>query len=400
MLGIFVHSLFDRDWMATQLLVGLFDLGGQLFMNALKMLVVPVVFISLVCGTFSLKGDLKLSHILRSTFLLYVFTTAVAVSLALLIAHHIGVGGTSMLAFKQNFQPQQAATFQEALVSIVPTNPIAALSEGNMLQIILFALLFGTACNHVEDRAERVKKLFFSMQAVIMDLMTMVIKFTPAGVFCLVANLFSEAGLSLVKPLASYFFTVLGVLALQLVLTYGLMIRCYIGLKPYYFFRHMLPAMMFAFSTSSSGVSIPIVLRTVKERLGVHSSIASFVIPFGATVNMDGTAIMQGVATVFIANTYGIDLSLMMFLKVILTATLASIGTAAIPGIGLITLMMVLTQAGLPTEGIALIIGVDRLLDMSRTAVNVAGDAMVACAVARQEDRLDLEQYERFSPRE
>lgn len=398
--GLVLNLMPPTPWVNRYLTEGMLVIGGNLFINILKMLVVPVVFISLVCGTFNLDKELKLGKIATRTLLLYLFTTAVAISLALIVANMVGVGSTNQLIAKESHSIQSIPSMKESLINIFPSNPIKALAEGNMLQIIVFALLFGFACNQVSEKTKPIKELFFALEEAIMHLMGLVIKFAPLGIFCLVANLFALEGLGLIKTLASYFVTVLVVLAMQLVLTYGLLLRFYANLKPYYFFRHMLPAMLFAFSTSSSTASIPVVLKTVQEKLGVNVSIASFVIPLGATINMDGTAIMQGVATIFIANSYGIHLTLIAFLKVILTATLASIGTAGIPSVGLITLTMVLTQVGLPVEGIALIIGVDRLLDMSRTAVNVAGDAMVACSIARKENQLELSQYQTIALKE
>ena len=397
-MGLVLHGAFHPEALVTHAIQNTLHIGGQLFMNALKMLVVPVVFISLVCGMFALNTGQQLASLVRRTVILYMMTTAAAICLALLTAYLTGVGTGYHLAAKAPFELENVPGGKDIILGIIPTNPMASLVEGNMLQIIVFALLFGYACNQIGDKAKTVKALFDSAQSVIMYLVTMVIKLTPIGVFCLVANVVSETGMNIFQSLAGSLLVIIIVLLMQLLLTYGLLLRFYAKLNPYYFFRHMVPAMLFAFSTSSSAVSIPIVLQTVKEKLGVDSSIASFVIPLGATINMDGTAIMQGVATVFIANTYGIDLSLLAYLQVILIATLASIGTAAIPGIGLITLTMVLTQVGLPVEGIALIIGVDRIIDMSRTAVNVAGDAMVSCAVASKGNQLNTQRYEQISP--
>lgn len=399
-MGLVLHGVFHPESQVMHAMQHTLHIGGQLFMNALKMLVVPVVFISLVCGMFALNTGQKLASLARRTVMLYMTTTAAAICLALLTAYLTGVGTGYHLEAKEPFVLENIPAGKDIILSIIPTNPMASLVEGNMLQIIVFALLFGYACNQVDEKAETVKTLFYSAQSVIMHLVAMVIKLTPIGVFCLVANVFAETGVDLFQSLAGYLMVILAVLLMQLVLTYGVLLRFYAKLNPYYFFRHMVPAMLFAFSTSSSAVSIPIVLQTAKEKLGVDSSIASFVIPLGATINMDGTAIMQGVATVFIANIYGIDLSLLAYLQVILIAILASIGTAAIPGVGLITLTMVLTQVGLPVEGIALIIGVDRIIDMSRTAVNVAGDAMVSCAVARKGNQLNIKRYEQISSAE
>lgn len=394
-LGLFLHLLPPNAWINEYLTEGLFDLGGKVFINVLKMLVVPIVFVSLVCGTFSLNKSLNIGKIATKTVILYLLTTLVAITLALLVAKFVNVGGqTTTQPVQSPFKLEQAPTLKETLLNIFPSNPIHAMAEGNMLQIIVFALLFGVAVTRSGERGERIKQFFRDINAVIMNLVNIVINIAPYGVFCLVTKIFAENGFPLFLNLGGYFATVIAALLMQLVLTYGLLIKYYGGLNPVHFYRKMLSAIVFAFSTSSSNASIPVVLNTVEKKLGVKESIASFVIPLGATVNMDGTAIMQGVATVFIANAYHIHLTLSAFLKVILTATLASIGTAGIPSVGLITLMMVLIQVGLPVEGIALIIGIDRILDMIRTAVNVSGDAMVACLIGVKEKQFSLEIYE------
>lgn len=393
-IGLIINFLPHYEFVQTYLIDGFLDLGGKIFINILKMLVVPIVFVSLVCGTCSLGSTRRFGRLAGKTILLYILTTSIAITLALMVAHWIGVGASEHIVKQASiFDVQKIPPLKETLLNIVPNNPVAALAEGNMLQVIMFAILFGTAITWTGKKGEQIKRLFHDLDAVIMNLMHMVIKVAPYGVFCLVSALFAELGYELIFKLASYFITVILVLALQLFLTYALILN-YVGrLSPWPFYRKLYPAMLFAFSTSSSSASIPVVLNTVEKKLGVKESVASFVVPLGATINMDGTAIMQGVATVFIANTYGISLGLTAFLKVILTATLASVGTAGVPSVGLITLTMVLTQVGLPVEGIALIIGVDRLLDMARTAVNVAGDAMIACVAGKSEQALNLETY-------
>ena len=222
-----------------------------------------------------------------------------------------------------------------------------------------------------------------------MRLVLMLMNVAPIGVFCLMVTLFSKMGFSAISKLIFYFMAVLLVLLVHFFVTYPLLIRFLAGLNPVRFYKKMMPVMAFAFSTSSSGATLPVTLETVKKRLGVKNQVASFIIPLGATINMDGTAIMQGVATVFIAQAFNVDIGLGGYLMVILTATMASIGTAGVPGVGLITLALVLTQVGLPVEGIALIIGVDRLLDMTRTVVNVVGDATVAAVVGKSEGQFD-----------
>jgi DAACS family dicarboxylate/amino acid:cation (Na+ or H+) symporter len=258
-----------------------------------------------------------------------------------------------------------------------------------MLQIIVFALFFGFALTRAGEAGARIVRVFEDLNDIIMRMVLLVIRTAPIGVFALITQTFATQGIDVFRPLAAYFLVVVIGLALHLGLTYTSIVRLS-GLSVARFLAKMRAVMTFAFSTSSSSATIPLTLSTLEHRLGVRNSIASFTVPLGATINMDGTAIMQGVATVFIANVYSIDLGMTDYMIVILTATLASIGTAAVPSAGLIMLAMVLGQVGLPVEGIALILGIDRLLDMLRTAVNVCGDSAVTLAVARSENAVDM----------
>lgn len=393
-LGLTIYHFPQYTLLNEYLTQGILDFGGKVFLNVLKMVVVPIVFVSLVCGTFSLDNSLNFGRIASRTLVLYLFTTAIAISLALLVANliHLGIG-TETKGLSAPFKPDQVPSIKETLLNIFPANPVKAFAEGNMLQIIVFAILFGISITWAREKGQRVREFFRDLDCVVMNLVSIVIKLAPYGIFCLVAKLFAENGAPLFVHITGYFLTVIFVLLLQLFLVYPIFVRYLAGLNPIQFFKKMFPAQLFAFSTSSSSASIPVVLDTVERKLGVKESIGSFVIPLGATINMDGTAIMQGVATVFIANSYQIHLSLFAFLKVVLTATLASIGTAGIPSVGLITLMMVLLQVGLPVEGIALIIGIDRLLDMLRTTVNISGDAMISCVVAVKEKQINIRRF-------
>ncbi|MDX3775466.1 dicarboxylate/amino acid:cation symporter [Chromatiaceae bacterium AAb-1] len=371
---------------------GLFHIGGEIFIASLKMLVVPLVFVSLVCGTSSLSDTSNLGRLGGKTIAMYILTTPVAISLAISIALFIKPGEGLNLQSETTFDPGQAQSLTQIIIDIFPTNPVASMASGNMLQIIVFAILFGIAISLSGKAGERISALFSDLNEVIMRLVTILMNLAPYGVFFLMAKLFTTLGFDTIASLAKYFFVVLFVLALHLFGTYSLMLKTMSGLSPITFFRKMRELTLFAFSTSSSNATIPVTMETVK-RLGVKNNVRSFTVPLGATLNMDGTSIMQGVATVFIAQVYGVDLSVSDFLMVILTATLATIGTAGVPGAGLIMLTMVLQQVGLPVEGIALIIGVDRLLDMSRTVVNCIGDAMVSCVVAKSENSFDKEVY-------
>ncbi len=371
---------------------GLFHIGGEIFLAVLKMLVVPLVFVSLVCGTGSLKDTSNLGRLAGKTIAMYILTTPVAITLAIGLALFVGPGEGLNLTSSANFDPGPGQSLSQIVIDIFPTNPISSMANGNMLQIIVFAILFGLAISLSGKAGERLSSFFSDLNEVIMRLVVLMMNFAPYGVFFLMAKLFTSLGFDTIASLAKYFFLVLFVLALHLFGTYSLMLKAMSGLSPITFFRKMRELVLFAFSTSSSNATIPVTMETVK-RLGVQNNVRSFTIPLGATLNMDGTAIMQGVATVFIAQIYGVDLSVSDFLMVILTATLATIGTAGVPGAGLIMLTMVLQQVGLPVEGIALIIGVDRLLDMSRTVVNCIGDAMVSCVVAKSENSFDKDVY-------
>jgi len=382
-----------RSLIEDGLVNGVFEVIGRVFVASLKLLVVPLVFVSLVCGSTSLGDSARMGPIAIKTLLFYLATTAIAVSSALLIAVFIGPGSGVEVATDANYSPTEPPPLKEVLINIFPDNPVQAMAEGEMLQIIVFALLFGYALSRAGEPGKRMGAFFSDLEAVVMKMVGVLMQLAPYGVFALLARLFADMGLGAILDLGAYFLTVLGVLILHGVVTYSVLLRVLAGLPQRLMWRKMRSVWAFAFSTASSGATLPITLRTVEKKLGVHNSVAGFTVPLGATINMDGTAIMQGVATVFIAEVYGIDLSMGAYLTVILTATLASIGTAAVPGVGLITLAMVLNQAGLPVEGIALIIGVDRLLDMVRTAVNVTGDATASVIVSKSEKQFDPDVY-------
>jgi len=392
LIGLGIRHLPLSFQVESILVDGILKTGGTIFITILKMLVVPVVFVSLVCGSSSLEVR-KLGRVGFKTLLLYLFTTAVAIALALAIASALGIGKDLHLETAGAFTAKAAPSFKQIIIGLVPSNPFKALVQGEMLQIIMFSLLLGVAISLSGKAGERIAAIFRDLNSVIIHFIIMVMRITPYGVFCLIAALVAKQGFGLIDDLLGYFIVVLLVLGVHAAVTYTSLLRFVGRLNPLIFFRKMYTAMLFAFSVSSSNASIPVVMETVRDKLGVNNAIASFVIPLGATVNMDGTAIMQGVATVFIANAYHIHLGLSGYLIVILMATLSSIGTAGVPSVGLITLAMVLRQVGLPVEGIGLIIGVDRLLDMTRTAVNIAGDSTVACIVGKSEAGLDEKIY-------
>jgi Na+/H+-dicarboxylate symporter len=373
---------------------GVFYVGGQIFLASLKLLIVPLVLVSLACGTASLEDVTKLGRIGGKTLVLYLLTTAIAISLAIVAAILIQPGaGIELPTAATGFTASEAPGLAETLINIFPENPFEAMAEAQMLQVIVFAILLGIAITLAGDAGRDLLRVFESANAVVMKLVFLLMQVAPYGVFCLIAKVFAEQGYEVFGSLVRYFMVVLGVLVLHALVTYPTLLLVFGRLGPVAFFRKLRAPMTVAFSTASSGATLPVTLRTTEERLGVDGSIASFTIPLGATINMDGTAIMQGVATVFIAQAYGVEIGPSGYLTVVLTATLASVGTAGVPGVGTVMLAMVLRQMDLPVEGIGLILGVDRLLDMTRTAVNITGDAAVSCIVARSEGRLDLETF-------
>lgn len=369
---------------------GIFHIGGEIFIASLKMLVVPLVFVSLVCGTCSLSDTSSLGRLGGKTIGLYLITTAIAITLAIFAALLINPGKGVEMHSDASFDVSEAPPLSQVFIDIFPSNPIESMASGNMLQVIVFAVLFGLAMALSGKAGERLASVFNDLSEVIMKLVTLLMNLAPYGVFFLMAKLFTTLGFETIASLIKYFGVVMTVLILHGLVVYGSILKLLTGLNPFIFFRKMRDAALFGFSTSSSNATMPVTMEAVTKKLGVKNSIASFTVPLGATINMDGTAIMQGVATVFIAQVFMVDLTLTDYLMVIVTATLASIGTAGVPGVGLIMLAMVLQQVGLPVEGIALIIGVDRLLDMTRTSVNITGDAMVSCIVGKSENEFDV----------
>ncbi|MCB1933705.1 MAG: dicarboxylate/amino acid:cation symporter [Candidatus Accumulibacter sp.] len=372
---------------------GLFLVVGKMFVNALKMMVVPLVLFSLICGVCGI-GDIRLlGRIGTKAFVLYMLTTAIAIATGILLAAGLGIGEGMNASTTTEFKGKDSPPLSEVLINIIPSNPVSAMAQGEMLSIIFFAILCGVGLLMVGKKARTVVEFVELLNEVMMKMVGIIMALAPYAVFCLLAKAISSLGLDLLGQLIGYVAVLIFVLLFHLFVTLQLVLKIFSGLSSATFLKKMRNVQVFAFSTSSSNATIPVTLRTVTERLGVKNSVASFTVPFGATINMDGTAIMQGVATVFIANVYNVDLGLGGYLTVILMSVLASIGTAGVPGVGLIMLSMVFAQVGLPIEGIGLILGVDRLLDMIRTAVNVSGDAVVSAIVAKSEGQLNLEVY-------
>ncbi|MCH9806620.1 MAG: dicarboxylate/amino acid:cation symporter [Alphaproteobacteria bacterium] len=397
--GLVVGVLFnviDSPFINEHIVGGLFAMIGKMFVNGLKMLVVPLVIFSLICGVTGI-GDIRLlGRVGGKSFALYMATTAIAITLAIVIASIIAPGaGFDMTGVKAGtVAAKEAPTVWDVFAGIVPTNPIAAFAEGKMLQVIFYVIVIGIAALMLGDRSKGFVEACEYMNELMMKVVEIVMMFAPYGVFCLIAKTFAQQGIELFIPVLAYVVTLVSALFLHLFVTLMIMLKVLSGLNPITFMKKIRPAQIFAFSTASSNATIPVTFRCVTQRIGADNSVASFTVPFGATINMDGTAIMQGVATVFLANVYSIDLGLMGYLTVIGMAVLASIGTAGVPGVGLVMLTMVLAQVGLPIEGIALILGVDRLMDMIRTAVNITGDAVVSTIVAKSEGKLDMAVFE------
>ncbi|WP_340120672.1 dicarboxylate/amino acid:cation symporter [Methylobacter svalbardensis] len=389
--GSLINVFFSEVvFVQTYLVNGLFYVVGAAFVNALKMLVVPLVTFSLICGVCGIGDVSVLGRIGFKAFGLYILTTGMAIMLALLIAIIVAPGkGFERIAGASTFTPTPAPPLSEVFINIVPSNPFNAFAEGNMLQIIFFVILFAIAMLMCGEIGRELNQLAEKLNEVMMKVVMLVMDVAPVGVFFLMAKTFSEQGFGLIVPMIGYFSVVIVALLIHAFGTLSLLLAVFAKLNPIIFIKKMRPAHIFAFSTASSNATIPITLQVVEKRLGVNNATAAFTVPLGATVNMDGTAIMQGVATVFIANVYGIDLGPSEYATVVGMSILASIGTAGVPGVGLIMLAMVFKQVGLPVEGIGLILGVDRLLDMVRTAVNVTGDATVTCIVARGENEID-----------
>ncbi|MFT0623650.1 dicarboxylate/amino acid:cation symporter [Ectopseudomonas guguanensis] len=366
---------------------------GALFLNAIKMLIVPLVFVSLVAGITAMSDSAKLGRISVKTIAIYLITTAFAVSIGLAFGTLFSPGEGMNMVASGSEEAKQAPSLVQILVGLVPTNPVMAFAEGNILQIIVFAIALGVSMNLIGEKAAPVVKLFDSLAEVFYKLTDLVMRLAPIGVFALIAGVVASHGIEVLLPLAG----VIGVIYLasiaHMLLVYGGLIGGLARLSPLRFFRGIAPALAVAFSTSSSSGTLPVSIECARKNLGVSQGVAGFVLPVGATINMDGTAIYQGVLALFIAQAFGIDLNAGQYLMIILTATLASVGTAGVPGAGLIMLGLVLTSVGLPLEGVALIAGIDRILDMARTTVNVAGDLMTTTLVGSSEKELDREIY-------
>lgn len=396
MVGILLHYAFPDGAVKSALIDGVFYVVGNGFLRLMQMLVVPLVFCSLVCGSMAMGDTKKLGKIGVKTLAFYLATTALAITAAILVANLINPGrGLDMTSIEvREVAIGEKTRLADTILNIIPTNPLNALANGDMLPIILFALIVGIILANLGENVETVGNFFSQFNDVMMQMTVMVMKLAPYGVFCLIAKTFSGIGFDAFLPLLKYMLGVLAALAVQLLVVYMALLKGFTGLNPAKFLKKFLPVMGFAFSTATSNATIPMSIDTLHKKMGVSKRVSSFTIPLGATINMDGTAIMQGVAVVFAAQAFGMNLTVGDYLTVIMTATLASIGTAGVPGVGLITLSMVFHSVGLPVEAIALIMGIDRILDMCRTAVNITGDAVCTTIVAYQDKSMNREVFQ------
>jgi len=363
---------------------------GTLFLNLIKMIIVPLVLASLVVGTCGLGDVKKLGRIGGKTMAYYLLTTAFAVILGLILANIFSVGAGYVLpADVKAAEPSKIPSFVDTLLNIIPTNPIKAAADGNMLQIIAFALILGSGIVVLGDKGKPVFDFFDSLAEISYKITGGIMTLAPYAVFALITPVVASNGPKVLLPLLSVIIIVYVGCALHAALVYSSTLMVFAKFSPMKFFKGIFPAQAIAFTTCSSSATLPVNMQCTEENLGVPKSISSFVLPLGATINMDGTALYQGICALFIANVYGLELTMAQQFTIVLTATLASIGTAGVPGAGLIMLTMVLQTVGLPLEGLALVAGIDRILDMARTTVNITGDSACAVIIAASENELD-----------
>ena len=393
-LGILIGVTFNLTSLTESssgtYVINLLDLVSYLFLSSLKLIIVPLVFFSIVCGIVSLSDDVSISRLGIKTLLLYTITTVIAISLGLLFSSFI------------NYEPIEMENLNSAINienietdgNIFPNNIFKSLSDGNIIHLLIFAVLMGISAARIKNRIRTFIQYFYDFNDVINELVKLIISFTPIAVFCILAKTFSTQGIETIMSLGGYFFTVVFVLIFHFLFTFSILIKLFTALNPVKFFHNLKDVVVFTFSTSSSSASIPFTLKAAEEKYGIDKSISTFTVPLGATINMDGTAIMQGCATFFLASLYGIDLGVNEIITIVITATIASIGTAGIPSAGIIMLTVIFTQIGIPLEGITLLLGVDRLLDMMRTSVNVSGDLCISCVIASSEKKINEKLFE------
>jgi len=383
--GVLINLIDISQSSTHSIMIDGLDLVSHLFLSALKLIIIPLIFFSIVCGIVSLSEDVSISRLGIKTISLYLVTTIIAISLGLLFASLISYEPVLVTDLNSEINVKDIKSEN----NFFPNNIFKSMVDGNIIHLLIFSILIGISASRIKEKIKTFIKYIHEFNEVINELVKIIISFTPIAVFCILSKTFATQGLDTLMPLMGYFMTVVAALILHFFITFSLLLKIFTRLDPIIFYRNIKDVLVFTFSTSSSSASIPFTLKTANEKCGVDKSISTFSIPLGATINMDGTAIMQGCATFFLASLYGIDLGINEILIIVITATIASIGTAGIPSAGIIMLTVIFTQIGIPLEGITLLLGVDRLLDMMRTSVNVSGDLCISCIVASSENKLD-----------
>jgi len=392
--GLIINFYFISYTFIESFLIGdIFSTISSLFLILLKMIVLPLIFVSIVSGIISINDVSTLGRIGIKTISLYIFTTIIAISLALITSSLVNYNLGDLVMPAAPVTNITTSSNTNIILSFFPENFFSALANGNVIQVLVFAIFIGISSSIIKEEIPEFIKLIDNLNKVFNKLVLLIIKLTPIAVFCLLGKTFATQGIDVFIPLLKYFMVVAGVLLFHFFFTYSILLGLLTKLNLKIFFKKLKSLLVFTFSTASSNASIPFTLNTVTKKFGVNKSIASFSIPLGATINMDGTAIMQGCATFFLASYYGIDLVFNDFLVIIVTATIASIGTAGIPSAGILMLSLILSEIGIPLEGITLLLGVDRLLDMMRTSVNVSGDTCITCIVANSENLIDVKKF-------
>ena len=383
--GVLINLIDISQSSTHSIMIDGLDLVSHLFLSALKLIIIPLIFFSIVCGIVSLSEDVSISRLGIKTISLYLVTTIIAISLGLLFASLISYEPVLVTDLNSEINVKDIKSEN----NFFPNNIFKSMVDGNIIHLLIFSILIGISASRIKEKIKTFIKYIHEFNEVINELVKIIISFTPLAVFCILSKTFATQGLDTLMPLMGYFMTVVAALILHFFVTFSLLLKIFTRLDSIIFYRNIKDVLVFTFSTSSSSASIPFTLKTANEKCGVDKSISTFSIPLGATINMDGTAIMQGCATFFLASLYGIDLGINEILTIVITATIASIGTAGIPSAGIIMLTVIFTQIGIPLEGITLLLGVDRLLDMMRTSVNVSGDLCISCIVASSENKLD-----------
>ena len=396
-IGIILNiSLSNDNVIKNFLILNIFDTISVLFLSLLKMIVLPLIFVSIICGTLSMSDPNKLTRLGFKTILLYMLSTVIAISIALIISNMFpyNINEIQENSFNGLDINEPKISEKNFILNFIPENFFFALSSGNVLQVLFFALFMGITASFIKNDIPVFVDLMQNLNQILINIVFVIIKITPLAVFCLLAKTFANQGVDVLTPLIQYFVLVIVVLLIHFFGSFYIFLTLFSNLNPFIFYKKLKQLLIFTFSTSSSNASIPYTLDIVTRKYGVDKSFSSFSIPLGATINMDGTAIMQGCAAYFLASYYGITLEFIDYLTIIATATLASIGTAGIPSAGIIMLSIILEQIGIPLEGVALLLGVDRLLDMMRTSINVAGDTCITCIVAKSEGLINTKIFE------